>query len=174
MAIPSWLWSNAETLERDGRRECEPSDGDAVSPVVAGSPSVSASPRDAARATTRAIDTETIANEDGSHTRTRARTRPRSFDFEDLSSDLDALANPIRLEILTALARCDAPLRYSELRAAISIEDNGKLNYHLRTLEDLVTNVDGEYRLTARGRDLVGRVLEDVSTRPDTRTSQDR
>lgn len=83
-------------------------------------------------------------------------------DVSQLSSEFDLLASPVRLEILLAVADRDRPLRYTDLRAATSIEDNGKLNYHLRRLEGLVANQDdGDergYVLTVRGRRLLERV----------------
>ncbi|WP_049926200.1 DUF7347 domain-containing protein [Halopiger goleimassiliensis] len=79
-------------------------------------------------------------------------------DVDRLSSEFDLLSSPIRLEILLALAEADDSLRYTDLREAISIEDNGKLNYHLRRLDGLVTDADGAYDLTDRGRRLAATV----------------
>lgn len=155
MAIPTWLWSSEEP---DGERRREP-----AAPVSAASTPSSAVHPGRSRSATRERREGTSAIE----SRARSGSEP-DRDLERVSSDLEALANPVRLEILTALARAERPLRYSELRATLSIEDNGKLNYHLRTLEDLVASADGEYRLTDRGRDLVGRVLDVESAEPRT------
>lgn len=75
-------------------------------------------------------------------------------DLEAISDDFELLASPVRVEILLALAERDGAVRYSALRDAISIEDNGRLNYHLRRLEGAVDAVDGRYALTARGERL--------------------
>ncbi|ELY71385.1 winged helix-turn-helix domain-containing protein [Natrinema versiforme] len=79
------------------------------------------------------------------------------LDLEAVSNDLELLSSPVRLEILLTLADRDHPIRYGELREAVSIEDNGQLNYHLRRLESAVTGDDGEYALTARGERLLKR-----------------
>lgn len=79
-------------------------------------------------------------------------------DVSSAADEFELLASPVRLEILLALADGDEPLRYTDLRAATSVDDNGKLNYHLRKLEAYVSNDDGEYVLTRRGRQLLDRV----------------
>lgn len=170
MAIPTWLWSEGDPLERNDRSESNsgtaPSLGSATTV-----PSPSSSPRPVrSRSGTRSIrkdGAESEPREDsavGSETEVEGEIgsgTETDRDLERVSNDLEVLANPVRLEILDALARSERPLRYSELRASLSIRDNGKLNYHLRTLEDLVVSADGEYRLTARGRELVARVLDE-------------
>lgn len=78
-------------------------------------------------------------------------------DLSRAAAEFELLASPVRLEILLALADRDEPLRYTELRAATSVDDNGKLNYHLRALEPHVSSDDG-YELTASGRRLVDRL----------------
>ena len=73
-----------------------------------------------------------------------AGERDPSADLSATADEFDLLASPLRLEILLTLADSETPLRYTDLRAATSIEDNGKLNYHLRRLEPYVSGGDGE------------------------------
>ncbi|ADB59474.1 putative transcriptional regulator [Haloterrigena turkmenica DSM 5511] len=84
--------------------------------------------------------------------------RETAADLSRTADEFELLASPIRLEILSALADRETPLRYTDLRAATSIDDNGKLNYHLRRLEAVVSNRDEGYELTPRGRRLVERL----------------
>ena len=82
---------------------------------------------------------------------------PDETDVSRAAGEFELLASPVRLEILLALAE-RGPLRYTDLRAATSIDDNGKLNYHLRRLEAFVSSRDEGYELTPRGRQLVERL----------------
>ncbi|WP_126662636.1 DUF7347 domain-containing protein [Haloterrigena salifodinae] len=104
--------------------------------------------------------------------------RETAADLSRTADEFELLASPIRLEILLALADRETPLRYTDLRAATSIDDNGKLNYHLRRLEPYVSGGDGNddengssgnddgarddggagYELTPRGRRLLDRL----------------
>lgn len=135
MAIPTWTWSG-RTERPDPSPSTEPASVPSSRPVAA----------DAA-----ADESES----DGDP----AVSAPR---LSRLSSEFDLLSSPVRLEILLALAGRDRPLRYTDLREDTSIEDNGKLNYHLRRLEGLVAGRDdGDgrgYVLTPRGRRLLERV----------------
>lgn len=72
--------------------------------------------------------------------------------IEAASETFDALSDPARLEILTALYDRDEPVPYTELREETSVEDNGRFNYHLRRLgEEFVAKRNGGYALTDRG-----------------------
>ncbi|NUB90702.1 transcriptional regulator [Haloterrigena sp. SYSU A558-1] len=105
--------------------------------------------------------------------------RETATDPSRTADEFELLANSIRLEILLALADRETPLRYTDLRAATSTDDNGTLNYHLRRLEPYVSGGDGNgssgndgaggdggasndggagYELTPRGRRLLDRL----------------
>lgn len=79
-------------------------------------------------------------------------------DLDDASETFERLSDPVRLEILTTLHRHSDPVRYADLRASLSIRDNGRLNYHLRQLEDLVERDNGCYALSDRGERLLRQV----------------
>lgn len=79
-------------------------------------------------------------------------------DLDDASETFERLSDPVRLEILTTLYRHSEPIRYADLRASLSIRDNGRLNYHLRQLDDLVERDDGRYALSDRGERLLRQV----------------
>lgn len=65
-----------------------------------------------------------------------------------------ALSDPVRVAVLRTLwdrARRDA-VPFSELRAAVGIEDSGRFSYHLRQLTDhFVEKTDAGYRLRPAG-----------------------
>ena len=84
-----------------------------------------------------------------------AATEP--VDLDRASATFEALADATRLGILTALADHERSLSYTELRAASPVDDNGKLNYHLRRLDGdgLLVRRDGEYELSDRGAALL-------------------
>ncbi|MEE6211394.1 helix-turn-helix domain-containing protein [Salarchaeum sp. III] len=84
-------------------------------------------------------------------------------DFAAASKAFDALSDPTRAAVLGALADADGPLAYSELRDAAGVEDNGRLNYHLRRLDDCLADGDDGYALTDRGETLVAAL--DAATR---------
>jgi citrate synthase len=85
---------------------------------------------------------------------------PQSASLEPLSQTLDVLSEPNRLELLLALYDSDGPLGYSALLDASTIEDKGKLNYHLRTLRgSFVSDTDAGYTLTTAGERLVDAVV---------------
>lgn len=76
-----------------------------------------------------------------------------------------ALANPLRVRILLALAATRESdwthrgMRYSDLRSAVDVEDGGRLNYHLDELcGEFVGRHDGHYWLTATG----SRVVDEI------------
>jgi DNA-binding transcriptional ArsR family regulator len=79
-------------------------------------------------------------------------------DLDDASETFERLSDPVRLEILTTLHRSADPIRYADLQASLSIRDNGRLNYHLRQLDDLIYREDGRYALSDRGERLIRQV----------------
>ena len=82
--------------------------------------------------------------------------------LEPVSETLAVLAEPARLEILVALADADAPVAYSSLRSATTVDDKGRFNYHLRKLRGSFVTERGEgYTLTETGERLVETVLTD-------------
>jgi DNA-binding transcriptional ArsR family regulator len=83
-------------------------------------------------------------------------------EIQDVSETLEIVSNPLRLEILATLGRGETPMSYTDLRAAISVRDNGKLNYHLRQLEGLVERGDGQYALSVRGERLLQQVTDEA------------
>ncbi|WP_158237411.1 winged helix-turn-helix domain-containing protein [Halegenticoccus soli] len=90
----------------------------------------------------------------------------RPFDqtkIGDVSEAFGVLSNPIRLEILNAIYERESPISYTDLRAATSIDDNGKLNYHLRQLNRYIVNENGQYTLSEQGR----RVIESLVVTED-------
>lgn len=102
----------------------------------------------------------------GSDERSAVSAVCRSFEPGDIDATTDVfetLSNPVRLEILAALAARTEPVRYTELLASVSIEDKGKFNYHLRELRELVDGGGGTYSLNRRGRELVAEVLSEDS-----------
>lgn len=141
MAIPTWTWSGradrSERPDRPGRPDRSPSAEPAAEPP-------SRAPA--------ADENDGSSAGDGGPEASPAR-------LSRLSSEFELLSSPVRLAILLSLADRERPLRYTDLREAASIEDNGKLNYHLRRLEGLVdSRDDGDergYVLTARGRRLL-------------------
>lgn len=71
----------------------------------------------------------------------------------------DVLAEPTRAAILGALFEADERLCYSELAAEADIEDNGRLNYHLRRSDALLDQSPAGYTLSETGEELLGSVL---------------
>jgi len=76
----------------------------------------------------------------------------------------DRVSNPLRLEILRALARAfsespvDPCLRYSDLREEVGARDKGNFNYHLDRLDGLVRNESEGYVITSVGLTVVSTV----------------
>lgn len=77
-----------------------------------------------------------------------------------------ALADPVRVAVLEALWTADDhTATFSELRAAVGVEDSGRFNYHLSKLRDrFVTKDDDGYRLRLAGSRVVGALLSGAYT----------
>lgn len=90
---------------------------------------------------------------------------PSTSDIESTSDLFGTLSNQIRLEMLTVLYDCSAPISYTALRDEMSIDDKGRFNYHLRQLGPLVRSQDGQYTLTADGEALLEAVFADREMR---------
>jgi citrate synthase len=87
---------------------------------------------------------------------------------DPLAETLSTLSHPVRLEILFALVRADGPLDYSSLRAAVSVEDKGQFNYHLRQLRgQFVADRDDGYAPTPAGRSAVRTLATDAHLHDD-------
>ncbi len=84
---------------------------------------------------------------------------------DEAHSTLEALANPIRRQVLQRLA--EGPAAFSEVMRAAGLDDSPKMSFHLRKLvEAELLSHDGElYRLTPRGDAAVG-LLRDVAFLP--------
>jgi hypothetical protein len=80
--------------------------------------------------------------------------------LEAATSAFDVLSDPTRATILGALYDADGPLSYSAVADAAGVEDNGRLNYHLRELGGLVDRSETGYVLSERGRRLVDGVRD--------------
>lgn len=87
--------------------------------------------------------------------------------IENASDVFGVLSNTTRLEILTALYGRSDPISYTELRESTSVTDKGRFNYHLRQLDRLVRNRDGEYALTEYGEELTRSVLSEERLPPN-------
>lgn len=90
---------------------------------------------------------------DDGHELTTAET------LEATTDAFEALSDPTRAVILATLFDADRRLRYTELAAAAGIEDKGRLNYHLRRLDDLLDRSADGYVLSEAGHELVDSVL---------------
>ena len=76
--------------------------------------------------------------------------------LEEAADALGALASEHRVAILRELAAADEPLRFSELRQRIGMDDTGRFNYHLGELRGrFVREVDGGYELGHAGERVV-------------------
>lgn len=90
----------------------------------------------------------------------RATAEPTARTRLTAASDLfDVLAEPTRAAVLGALFEADERLSYTELAAAADVEDNGRLNYHLRRSEDLIDQSPAGYTLSETGTELVASIL---------------
>ncbi|MFB6103185.1 MAG: transcriptional regulator [Haloplanus sp.] len=97
-----------------------------------------------------------------------ASTLPSAASLDPVSETLSTLSHPHRLEILLALTRADAPVDYSSLRAATSVDDKGQFNYHLRRLRGrFVVGGDDGYAPTAAGRSALRTILSDDHLRSE-------
>ncbi|MCS7365870.1 MAG: helix-turn-helix domain-containing protein [archaeon GB-1867-035] len=62
----------------------------------------------------------------------------------------EAISHPTRIRILEILA--EKPLGFADLKRKLNIKSSGKLDFHLKKLENLITvNQDGKYILTEKG-----------------------
>ena len=62
----------------------------------------------------------------------------------------EAIAHPLRIKILKLLA--ERSMGFSELKRELGIKSSGKLDFHLKKLENLVAlDSDGKYTLTKEG-----------------------
>jgi FixJ family two-component response regulator len=80
-------------------------------------------------------------------------------------SALEALANPIRRQVLQRLA--EGPAAFSEVMRSAGLDDSPKMSFHLRKLVDagLLRHEGEQYVLTARGGAAVG-LLRDAAFLP--------
>lgn len=80
-------------------------------------------------------------------------------------STLEALANPIRRQVLRRLA--EGPAAFSEVMRSAGLDDSPKMSFHMRKLVDAgLLRHDGElYQLTSRGDAAVG-LLRDAAFLP--------
>lgn len=66
------------------------------------------------------------------------------------NKNFDALSHPLRIKLLRLLSKRD--MSFSELKRELGISSSGKLDFHLKKLDGLVTiNPDGYYTLTRDG-----------------------
>ena len=81
-----------------------------------------------------------------------------SQDLETTKAELfEAISHPVRIKILEALN--GKPMGFAELGRAVGIESGGHLSFHLTKLRRLIrTNSQGDYVLTAEGKDALGAV----------------
>lgn len=77
-----------------------------------------------------------------------------------------ALSDPARIEVLRALWEAeDRTATFSELRAAVEMDDSGRFNYHLSKLCDqFISRTDDGYRLRLAGTRVVGALLSGAYT----------
>lgn len=77
-----------------------------------------------------------------------------------------ALADPTRIAILRALWEADDhTATFSELRAAVEMDDSGRFNYHLSKLRDrFISSTDDGYCLRLAGTRVVGALLSGAYT----------
>ena len=62
----------------------------------------------------------------------------------------EAISHPLRIKILKLLA--EKPMGFSELKRELGIKSSGKLDFHLKKLENLIAlDSDGKYTLTKEG-----------------------
>jgi DNA-binding HxlR family transcriptional regulator len=76
-------------------------------------------------------------------------------ELADATAAFDVLSDRTRATILDALYDADEPLAHRELQDATGVEDNGRLNYHLRQLDGLLDKRETGYVLSDRGQRLV-------------------
>ncbi|OYT44372.1 MAG: hypothetical protein B6U85_10145 [Desulfurococcales archaeon ex4484_42] len=62
----------------------------------------------------------------------------------------EAISHPLRIKILKLLAK--RPMGFAELKRELGIKSSGKLDFHLKKLEGLITlDNEGKYTLTKEG-----------------------
>ncbi|MFC6725716.1 ArsR/SmtB family transcription factor, partial [Halobium palmae] len=88
---------------------------------------------------------------------------PESTDPADAFA---ALSDPARVAILRALWETDSrDLSFSELRAAVGVDDSGRFNYHVGKLTDrFVRKTEDGYRLRLAGIRVLGAIFSGVVT----------
>lgn len=75
------------------------------------------------------------------------------------------LGNEVRMSILRHLGQADGPMSFSELRAAVGVDDPGRFNYHLDQLVDhFIRRSEDGYALRRPGRRMVEAVLSGAVT----------
>jgi len=82
-------------------------------------------------------------------------------DVEATADAFGALADPVRVEILSALWEAEASaVQYSALLSSVGVEDSGRFNYHLSKLTDhnFVAKTGDGYRLRPAGLVVVNAV----------------
>lgn len=92
-------------------------------------------------------------------------------DADDSAAVFAALSDEVRVEILQALAAhhrehgARTPVGFADLRRRVGVEDSGRFRYHLRKLQDhFVRGVEGGYRLTHAGTEIVAAILAGTYT----------
>jgi CheY-like chemotaxis protein len=89
---------------------------------------------------------------------------------EETHAALEALANPIRRQVLQRLS--EGPAVFSEAMRAAGLDDSPKMSFHMRKLVEagLIRHNGDLYQLTPRGEAAVG-LLRDAAFLPPTRDS---
>ncbi|MFB6195377.1 MAG: winged helix-turn-helix domain-containing protein [Haloplanus sp.] len=90
---------------------------------------------------------------------------------DDSAAVFAALSDPLRVEILEALAAHHreqgprTPVGFADLRRRVDVRDSGRFRYHLRKLQDhFVRGTDEGYRLTHAGTEVVAAILAGTYT----------
>lgn len=81
-----------------------------------------------------------------------SRRCEHSMSEEDVERYLEALAHPVRREVIRALAE-KGSLSYTELMRITGVDDSGTFAFHMRMLQGLVCKdpETGDYKLTEEG-----------------------
>ncbi|MFC7074679.1 ArsR/SmtB family transcription factor [Halovenus rubra] len=98
---------------------------------------------------------------------------------EEIAASFSALANPVRVRILLALAETRQSnwdhrgMSYSDLRSAVNIGDGGRFNYHLNELRgSFLRSDDGNYSLTSAGSRVVDEIYAETFSGKERRVSE--
>lgn len=75
--------------------------------------------------------------------------------MQDHSELLKSLQHPMRLQIVTLLGEVPAGYSYTSLLEETGLNSTGKLNYHLKILEDLVEKTERGYILSEYGKSVL-------------------